>query len=107
MNMTVIPSEARDLLGAKSRSLASLGMTALLWAKSRSLALLGMTALLWAKSRSLASLGMTALLLTACAKGGKPDAQGGRVEVGQPAPAYTATSLDGKTVSLASMHGKV
>lgn len=50
-----------------------------------------------------------ALLLGACAK---PDAANdaantGRVEVGQPAPAYDAMSMTGTPVSLAGLKGKV
>jgi peroxiredoxin len=46
---------------------------------------------------------------SACAKEDRPaaPASSGRVEVGQPAPAYAASSMTGDSVSLAALRGKV
>ena len=52
------------------------------------------------------SLILAAALVAACSKGEQP-AVSDRVEVGQPAPRYSATSLTGDSVSLASLRGKV
>jgi peroxiredoxin len=50
-----------------------------------------------------------AVLAAACSKADSPPAQAasGRVEVGQPAPAYSAQSMSGDSVSLASLRGNV
>lgn len=50
-----------------------------------------------------------ALGLAACSKGDTPSPQAAsdRIEVGQPAPAYAATSMTGDSVSLAKLRNKV
>ena len=50
---------------------------------------------------------VAAAMLAACSKAEQPPAASDRVEVGQPAPRYSATSLAGDSVSLASLRGKV
>lgn len=45
--------------------------------------------------------------LAACAKEAPKGTLSGKVEVGAPAPAYAAVSLDGDTVSLGAQRGKV
>ena len=47
----------------------------------------------------------SALVLSACAS--QSENEPARVEIGQPAPAYAATSLSGDSVSLAAQKGKV
>jgi cytochrome c-type biogenesis protein len=42
-----------------------------------------------------------------CSKAEQPAPQSDKVEVGQPAPTYAATSMSGDSVSLAKMRGKV
>ena len=57
--------------------------------------------------RSLLLLGVLATL--GCAKGETPQAAvaSDRVEVGQPAPSYASTAMNGDSVSLAGLRGKV
>ena len=52
---------------------------------------------------------LPAIFVIGCARENKPEAQpaADRVEVGQPAPAYAATSMQGQPVSLAELKGKV
>jgi peroxiredoxin len=54
-------------------------------------------------------LAALALGLAACSKGEAPSSQAAsnRVEVGEPAPAYAATSMAGDSVSLAKLRDKV
>ena len=46
-------------------------------------------------------------LMAGCVSQGEDGAGGGRVEVGLPAPAYATMSLNGDSVSLAQLKGKV
>jgi cytochrome c biogenesis protein CcmG, thiol:disulfide interchange protein DsbE len=52
---------------------------------------------------------VAAALVAACSKPDRPETPpaSSRVEVGQPAPAYAATSVTGDSVSLARLRGKV
>jgi cytochrome c biogenesis protein CcmG/thiol:disulfide interchange protein DsbE len=52
---------------------------------------------------------VAAALVAACSKADQPETPpaSGRVEVGQPAPAYSALSVTGDSVSLAGLRGKV
>src|SRR3954470_21848970 len=54
----------------------------------------------------LATLGIS-LVVAGCTKGHGDAEPGGRVEVGAPAPAYSAKTMTGSAVSLASMRPKI
>jgi cytochrome c-type biogenesis protein len=57
-------------------------------------------------TRPASALMIVALVCAACARSEKPVTPD-RVEVGQPAPVYAATSMTGDSVSLASLRGSV
>lgn len=50
---------------------------------------------------------LAVLAALACARGGEGGSRPRRVEIGAPAPAYAAVSLDGDSVSLGAQRGKV